>query len=133
MTELAVTDTHALVWWARGEKRKLGARARRVYERVAEGRAALFVPALVLVELGDLARRGIVQLSGGLTGWTRGLFGTGRFFVADLTAEVVLRAESLYGIPERTDRLIAATAAHLGYPLLTRDRRLRDAGIDVVW
>ncbi|MCI0436052.1 MAG: hypothetical protein L0271_20785, partial [Gemmatimonadetes bacterium] len=114
-------------------RRRLGARARRVFERVAEGRAAVYVPTLVLVELGDLARRGILRLAGGLGAWSRGLFGTGRFFAADLSVDVVLRAESLHGVPERTDRLIAATAAQLGYPLITRDRRLRDAGIDVIW
>ncbi len=133
MTELAVTDTHALVWWARGEKRRLGARARRVFERLAEGRAALYVPTLVLVELGDLAQRGILVLAGGPAAWSRGLFGTGRFFPAELTVDIVLRADGLRGIPERTDRLIAATAAQLGYPLITRDRRLRDAGVSVIW
>jgi PIN domain nuclease of toxin-antitoxin system len=131
--DLAVTDTHALVWWARGEKRRLGRGARRVYENVGAGRAAVYVPTLVLVEIGDLARRGILRLTGGMAGWTRGLLGTGRFFAADLTVEIVLRAETLYGIPERTDRLIAATAAELGYPLITRDGRIREAGVEEVW
>jgi PIN domain nuclease of toxin-antitoxin system len=131
--ELAVTDTHALVWWARGEKKRLGRQARRVYESVDAGRAVLFVPTLVLVEIGDLARRGIVRLAGGVSAWTRGLLGSGRFFAADLNVDVVLRAESLYAIPERTDRLIAATAASLDYPLITRDARIRDAGVNVIW
>jgi PIN domain nuclease of toxin-antitoxin system len=131
--ELAVTDTHALVWWARGEKQRLGRNARRVYEAVGKGRAVIFVPTLVLVEIGDLARRGIVRLSGGVSAWTRGLLGTGRFLAADLNVDVVLRAEALYGIPERTDRLIAATAAAMDYPLITRDRRIRESGVNVIW
>jgi PIN domain nuclease of toxin-antitoxin system len=131
--ELAVTDTHALLWWARGEKKRLGRSARRVYEAVDEGRAVLFVPTLVLVEIGDLARRGIVRLAGGVTSWTRSLLGSGRFFAADLSVDVVLRAEALYGIPERTDRLIAATAAALDYPLITRHARIREAGVPVIW
>lgn len=132
-TQLAVTDTHALVWWARGEKRRLGRDARRVYEATASGGAILFVPSLVLVEIGDLARRGVIRLAGGMVGWTRSLFATGRFFAADLTVGVVLRGETLHEIPERTDRLIAATAAELGYPLITKDRRLREAGLDTIW
>lgn len=133
MIHLAVTDTHALVWWSRGERKRLGSRGRRVFEDVSAGRAVMYVPTLVLVELGDLARRGIIELSGGRAGWTTGLFGTGRFFAADLTAEVVERAESLYAIPERTDRLIAATAAALGHPLISRDDRIADAGVDTIW
>src|SRR5512134_450096 len=97
--ELAVTDTHALVWWARGEKKRLGRNARRVYEAVDAGRAVVFVPTLVLVEIGDLARRGIVRLAGGVSSWTRGLLGSGRFFAAELSVDVVLRAETLYRIP----------------------------------
>jgi predicted nucleic acid-binding protein len=31
------------------------------------------------------------------------------------------------------DRIIAATALHLGVPLVTRDRRLQGAGIQTIW
>jgi PIN domain nuclease of toxin-antitoxin system len=83
VVELAVTDTHPLLWWARGEKKRLGRNARSVYEAVEMGRAVLFVPTVVLVEIGDLARRGVIRLTGGLGSWTRGLFGSGRFFATD--------------------------------------------------
>ncbi len=62
------------------------------------------------------------------------LVGSGSFFVADLTAAVALRADTLYTIPERGDRLIAATAAHLGLPLVTRDPDIaRAAGVALLW
>lgn len=133
MTTLAVADTHALVWWAKCEPRRLGRHARRVFEDVEAGRAALYVPTLVLDELGELARRGIISLTGGLSGWTNGLFATGRFFAADLTVEVVLHAHSLRAIPEPNDRLIAATAAVLGHPLVTKDARIAEAGVSTLW
>lgn len=133
MTQLAVVDTHALVWWAKGEHRRLGKRARRMFERVDAGEAALYVPVLVLEELGELAVRGIVALSGGLDGWARVAFSSGRLFPADLTVGVVLRAALLRSIPERTDRLIAATAAELGHPLVTRDPAMAAAGVQVLW
>ena len=74
-----------------------------------------------------------MQLAGGFSALTRGLLGSGRFLAAELSVDVALRAESLYGIPERTDRLIAATAAELDYPLITRDPRIREAGVNVIW
>jgi PIN domain nuclease of toxin-antitoxin system len=131
--QLAVVDTHALVWWAKGEHRRLGRRARRVFEDVEAGRASLYVPTLVLDELGELSRRGIITLKGGLASWTRALLSSGRFFAADLTVDVVLEAESLRVIPEPNDRLIAATAAGLGHPLITKDARIADAGVRVLW
>jgi len=35
--------------------------------------------------------------------------------------------------PDMPDRIIAATALHLGVPLVTRDRRLQAAGIQTIW
>ena len=78
---------------------------------------------------GGLARRGLVRLADGVTGWTRGLFGTGRFFAAELTVDIVLRAETLHGIRERTDRLSRRRPLSSGI----RDRRMEQSGINVVW
>lgn len=36
-------------------------------------------------------------------------------------------------VPDMPDRIIAATALHLGLPLITRDRRLQAAGIQTIW
>jgi PIN domain nuclease of toxin-antitoxin system len=47
--------------------------------------------------------------------------------------KIVLEAEALYGIPERGDRLIAATAASLGCPLMTSDSHIAHQGIRTIW
>jgi predicted nucleic acid-binding protein len=36
-------------------------------------------------------------------------------------------------VPDMPDRIIAATALHLGLPLVTRDARIRAAGLQIVW
>lgn len=134
MTEIAVADTHGLIWYARSEWKKLGPRARKVYSSVDEGRAAIYVPTLVLVELGEAAHRGSIRFPDGLSRWSTRLFSSGGFFPVDLTLDIIVSAEALYQIPERSDRLIAATAVHLGHPLLTRDPEIgRAAGIEVIW
>jgi PIN domain nuclease of toxin-antitoxin system len=52
----------------------------------------------------------------------------------ELTLDIVLQAEAFYSIAERADRLIAATAAELEIPLITRDPDIgRAAGVDVIW
>jgi hypothetical protein len=48
MREIAVTDTHALVWYALGRTKKLGPGARAFFSLVEDGRAAAYVPTLVL-------------------------------------------------------------------------------------
>jgi PIN domain nuclease of toxin-antitoxin system len=134
VTRIAVVDTHALVWYAVGRRGRLGRKAAAFLDRVDAGEAAAWIPAIVLVELLEAAHRGVIRLAGGSEAWIERLTGSGSFFVADLTAAIALRADALYAIPERGDRLIAATAAHLDLPLVTRDRAIaRAAAVSLVW
>jgi PIN domain nuclease of toxin-antitoxin system len=131
---VAVTDTHALIWYAIGPSRRLGRQARALFDRAERGQATIFVPVLVLVEMSEAIRRGSVRCDPGFSRWSAQLLASGGFVAADLTPAVVFEAERLYGIPERGDRLIAATAAALGYPLITSDPQIaRHAGVSTIW
>ena len=46
---------------------------------------------------------------------------------------VAVRQIDRVAVPELPDRIIAATALHLGVPLLTRDERIRVSGVPTVW
>lgn len=131
---VAVADAHALIWYAIGPGRKLGRRARTLFSRAERHEATIHVPSLVLVEIAEAFHRGVLRSEGGYSVWSRRLLNAGRFPVADLTGDIVLAAESLYAVPERGDRLIAATAVHLGCPLITRDPAFtRVAGLEAIW
>lgn len=134
MAVLAVVDTHALIWYAVEEWAKLGSQARRVFREVESGNGAIFVPALVMAELSEAVHRGQVDLPEGVVRWGRRIFSSGRFFPVDLSWQIVQRAEELYVIPERGDRLIAATALELDHPLITRDPEIAAAaGLELIW
>lgn len=131
---LAVADTHALLWWTLGASKKLGRRAREMFARVEQGRASIYVPVMCLVEVSEAFRRGALRADVPFTRWSGQLLESGRFVAADLTMEIVEEAESLYAIPERTDRLIAATALQLGCPLISRDPAMsRVPGLTTIW
>jgi PIN domain nuclease of toxin-antitoxin system len=134
MIRVAVTDSHALIWYATGPGRRLGRAARALFARAERGDATIYVPTLVLVEIAEAVRLGRLRFDGGFSRWARGLLASGRFVTADLNADVVLQAEGLYAIRERGDRLIAATAVHLDCPLITRDPVLaRVPSVATVW
>ena len=117
-----------------GPRRKLGRRARGLFERAERQLTTIYVPVLVLVETGEAIRRGTVRCEAGFTRWSSRLFAAGGFVAADLTLSIVLEAERLSGIPERGDRLIAATASTLGYPLITNDPEIaRVTGLETIW
>lgn len=131
----AVIDTHALIWWLAGRMRSLGRAARGFVERVDAGDAVAHVPSLVLVELSEAIRRGVVSLGEPFEGFVQRLENTpSRYRVVPLDAAIVARAHTLHAIPERGDRLIAATAQQLGLPLFTRDPVVASVvGRDVIW
>lgn len=134
MAVLAVVDTHALIWYATQEWNKLGRQAQRVFREVEAGNGAIFVPVLVLVELSEAVHRGQIELPDGFVRWVRRLFSSAKFFPVDLTWAIVQRSAELYAIPERGDRLIAATAVELGYPLITGDHEITAAaGVETIW
>jgi PIN domain nuclease of toxin-antitoxin system len=131
---VAVTDTHALIWYAIGPSRKVGRRARALFARAEAGQATIYVPTLVLLEIAEAVRRGVVICEGGFSRWAERLLASGHFPTADLTAAVVFEAEALYTIPERGDRLVAATARHLQVPLITRDPDIaRVPSVRTIW
>ena len=125
---------HALLWASGGKLQKLGARARRHFERTDKGEAAVYVPAIVLVELDELQHLGKITLPLPFPAWLEQFTAGGTYIVADLTADVVRRAHDLFAIPERGDRLIAATAASLDLPLMTRDGDIaKCARVERLW
>lgn len=129
-----VTDTHALIWYAIGPSRKLGRHARTAFERTEQRLATIYVPVLVLVEIAEAMRRGTIRSDTGFRDWMDHLFSAGAFVPADLSSAVVAEAEAFYGIPERGDRLIAATAAALECPLISNDAAIvRHPRLTTVW
>jgi PIN domain nuclease of toxin-antitoxin system len=131
---LAVTDTHALIWAIDGNRKRLGKHAQKLYAAADDGRCAIYIPTIALVELGEACHRGRVTLSMDFEEWARAAFASGKYHEAELTARIIYVAQRLYAIKERGDRLIAATAVALDLPLITRDPGIAvAAGVECVW
>jgi PIN domain nuclease of toxin-antitoxin system len=134
VSDIFVTDTHALIWHMTGQARRLGRRARALFHRADHGDGVrILIPVLVLAEVLEARRMGGIELSGGFTHWVDHIEAHPGFSIVSLSTEVVLLSAEMMGIPERPDRLIAATAVHLGYPLITRDPEIRADGLTTVW
>lgn len=131
---VAVADTHSLLWYATRRFQKLGPRAQEHFERTDRREAAVYVPTFVLAEVGELVHLGRIQLPRPFEAWLDGLLGSNVYIPADLTVNVVRSAHDLFAIPERADRLIAATAVTLDVPLITRDAEIAAcAQVERLW
>ncbi|HYL86576.1 MAG TPA: type II toxin-antitoxin system VapC family toxin [Candidatus Angelobacter sp.] len=130
----AVLDTHAAVWYLL-DSSKLSPPTYSLIDGAAAGGTPTYISSVSLGEVVYLVERGriaadafekfVVELSRDNPAFT--------VVPLDSNIAVALRRISRNLVPDMPDRIIAATALHLGLPLVTRDRRLQSAGIQTVW
>jgi PIN domain nuclease of toxin-antitoxin system len=129
-----LADTHAIVWFIGGERRRLGRRARRVFDEQAADRCEIRVSVISLWEIALLHDAGALHLPAGFSAWCDALEGLARFSIEPMLRSDVELARSLAGLRDPSDRLIAGTALRLGAALITADARIRDdSRIPTVW
>ena len=129
-----IADTHAAIWYLLQSPRLSEAALRRLEETVQGGDSILLpsicvVEVIYLVEKGRLPTQAWDRLQGALSQPDSGL-------VVAALDEAVARAVSRVPraeVPDLPDRIIAATALHLGLPLVSRDRHIQAPGVEVVW
>ena len=130
----AVLDTHTVLWYLENSK-ELSAVARLTIEDAVRNACHVRVSAISLVETVYLVERRRLTLAA-LDRLRSALADPGSgMLIAPVDGGV---ADALQNIPrdivpDMPDRIIAATALHLGLPLVTRDRRLQAAGIQTIW
>ncbi len=129
-----VTDTHPLVFWSSNRKRRLGRRARRIFQETEQGKHSIIVPIVVLEQIHRLAERRLVRLQVPFRRWAEELERSPNFQVQAYTLEVLLESVSVGAIRDPADRAIVATARHLRCPLITADEIIQDGDwVDTVW
>ncbi len=130
----AVVDTHAAIWYLL-DVESLSEKVYSLIDNAALAGAPTYISAISLVEVVYLVERGRILADA----YQRFVKQLGRenpaFTVVPLDSHIAeaLRRISRSAVPDMPDRIIAATALHLGLPLVTRDRRLQSAGIETIW
>ena len=118
-----VTDTQALIKFMLGKK-VINDRSHRAYKSADNGEATIIIPAIVLMEVLYLFEKNRIDIS---LLQTEDLFKSQNYQFEPLNFEILKTASEIDDIPEMHDRLIAATARHLGLPLITNDPVIRDS------
>ncbi len=129
-----VLDTHTVLWYLEGSQ-ELTSIARTAIENAIGDARDVHISAISLIEIVYLVERrrlpltAIQRLQSVLIDPKSGIL------VASVDANVANALQNVPrdAVPDMPDRIIAATALHLGFPLITRDRRLQSAGIETIW
>ncbi len=120
---MIVIDTHVAVWYASGIKLRRAATT--ALESALSGDGAA-LSAISAWEIGMLIDKGRLVVSDTAAQYVQALFRRDGIVEEPVSAQIALRAATLpsdfYGDP--ADRIIVATAALAGVPLMTRDERI---------
>jgi PIN domain nuclease of toxin-antitoxin system len=126
---MILIDTHAFLWWG-GARRLLSRPA-----LDALGSANRIVISVVTGwELGMLVAKGRLTLATDPLTWIFDTLARTGIEVVPLPLEAAVRAAELQQLRDPSDQQIVATALYLGAPLVTKDRRIRDANVvQTIW
>jgi PIN domain nuclease of toxin-antitoxin system len=130
----AVLDTHTAVWYLL-DSTKLSESVYSLIDGAAASGTPTYISAVTLVEVVYLVERGRIAADAFSRFMSELDKENPAFKVVPLDAQVAaaLRQIPRNVVPDMPDRIIGATALHLGLPLVTRDRRLQSAGIKTIW
>jgi PIN domain nuclease of toxin-antitoxin system len=129
-----VADTQAIGWYLLAAN-ELSAAAREAMEAALAAGEPIHVPAISLVEIVYLVEErrlapATLEKLGRVLGDPNSAI---RLEPLDLGVIQRLADVPREQVPDMPDRIIAATALHLGLPLVTRDRRIQVEHLQTIW
>lgn len=123
---MIVLDTHALLWWANGERAQLSAAAASAIDAEMDG-GQILVSSMSAWELAMLVERGRVALSMDVASWLDTLSRIDAVQMVPVDSEIVVKSVQLPGDfhKDPADRIIVATARKFAAPLVSADEKIR--------
>jgi PIN domain nuclease of toxin-antitoxin system len=130
----AVADTHTALWYLYGDKR-LSSTAKSLIDRAGAVGRQIGISSITLAELVYLIEKNRLPPNV-YAGLEAALGDPAHAFTEIACTKSVIRALRTIPraeIPDMPDRLIAATAASLNVPLISRDGRIRASAVHTIW
>ena len=129
----ALSDTHALIWYVWDDPR-LSSAAKAVFDTALAIGGQIAVCSISLVEVVYLEEKR--RIAPGTLGRILGFLDLAELLLEFPVNRSILPSLAIIPrdqVPDMPDRIIAATAVHLGVPLISRDRKIRASSVTTIW
>lgn len=122
---LTILDTHVWIWMVEGDRAALSAPAIEAIERAAKA-GAVRVSAISVWEVAMLEAKGRISLSRPVDDWVQAAVHAPGVQFLPLSPEIAIGSTRLPGVTQGdpADRILMASARHLGGRLATCDREI---------
>ena len=129
-----IADTHALIWYLLDSPR-LSAQASAQFETCRTTGVGVGVSSISIVEIIYLVEKGRIPPATLPLLEESLLEPSALLEIVPVTYDVALAVQrvSRQQVPDLPDRVITATALHLGVPLISRDRKIQLADVETIW
>lgn len=125
-----VADTVALI--LRLEKRKLSSQVKTIFQKAECGETKIIIPVMVLAEIGYLSEKKRIDTN--IEDVNNYYVRHSLIEIEPITKEIIETTFKIDDIPELHDRIIAATALHKGFELITNDPIISQSKyVKVIW
>ena len=130
---VAVADTHAVIWYLSADRR-LSTPAKEQIDIASQDENQIAISSITLIEMVYLIEKGRIP-AGRFTELAAVVSEFTSVFVeipVDLNIARSLTRVDASLVPDMPDRILAATALHLGVPLISRDARIQASHIETI-
>jgi PIN domain nuclease of toxin-antitoxin system len=131
---IAVADTHTVLWYLYSDSR-LSSRARQFVEEATRLNNIILISSITLVEIVYLIEKNRIAADSmeAVLAVLNDPASVFEEYPVDLSVAQALARIDRNQIPDMPDRIIAATALHLGVPVISRDGRITGSDITSIW
>ncbi|MFN2221672.1 MAG: type II toxin-antitoxin system VapC family toxin [Candidatus Promineifilaceae bacterium] len=129
-----VADTHAVLWYLYNDSR-LSAMAINVMDVADQAGDQIAIASVTLAEVAYLVEKGRIHALS-FERVVTALEQVNATLVEipfDRTTARAMRQIDRNQVPDLPDRIVAATALHLGVPVVSRDRKIRSSIVTTIW
>jgi len=129
----AVADTHALIWYVHSNP-TLSTAAKAVFDDATALGDQVAISSISLAEMIYLVEKRRIETT--TLDLVLATLDLGEMLVevqVDRAVAVAMHSIPRAEVPDMPDRIIAATALHLGVPVISRDGKIRASSVATIW